>query len=248
MAKKNSSPRISRSKALAALRKRRPGDKLISELTEEERREFDAELARGWANFFRHHNVEVPNWLESLGLPRDRTLAAQIALAELGEFALAEDLGNIPMPNLIELIELADGKKRWGVRVAAQENPKPTSAEEVKQPPKKVRRLNVQKVQGSERRFRVCREPVTVSAKGARILDAVVSLQEAGETINPRNVMLRASYKLTKGERKTFETDKGRLNKVLIAAVEKGLYVKDDGEFRLQKPPAIRNKKTARRR
>lgn len=115
-------------------------------------------------------------------------------------------------------------------------------------PTNTVRRLNVKKVQGSERRFRVCGQPVTASAKGARILDAVVSLQADGETINPKNVMLKVGYKLTKDERRTFECDKGRLNKVLIAEVEKGLYVKDDGEFRIQKPPMARNKKTARRR
>lgn len=124
-------------------------------------------------------------------------------------------------------------------------SPSPNGQKELRT---KKRGLNVQKVQGSERSFRVCRETVIVSPKSARILDAIISLQEDRETINPKNVMLKAGYKLTKDERKTFEDDKGRLNKVLKDAVEKGLYVKDDGEFRLQKPPTTRNKKTARRR
>ena len=123
MAKKRTSP----SKTLAALKKRRPGGKLRSELTEEERREFDAATAKWVADLTHQHDVELPNWLESLGLPRDPILAAQIALAEFGEFAMPEDMNDIPLVNLTNLIKVADGKKRWGLRVAAQVNPKPTS-------------------------------------------------------------------------------------------------------------------------
>ena len=122
MAKK----RTSSSSTLTALRQRHPGDKLVSELTEAERREFDAATAK-WAADMRHdHEAELPNWLESMGLPRDSVLAAQIALAEFGEFALPEDVDKIPMDNFYDLIKVAVAKKRWGLRVAAEVNPTPT--------------------------------------------------------------------------------------------------------------------------
>ncbi len=118
MVKKRTSTRSSQSKTLAAL-KRLPG-KRVCELTEEERREYDAENAKFVASLVQCRDVVLPEWLDAKGLPRDPLLAASIALAELGEFVPPQDTNTIPLENFRDLINIADGKKRWGLRVAAQ--------------------------------------------------------------------------------------------------------------------------------
>jgi len=62
-------------------------------------------------------NVALPNWLESLGLPRNQTLAAQVAAVEWGEFMMSEDVHQIPLDNYVELIKTAVARKQWNIPV-----------------------------------------------------------------------------------------------------------------------------------
>lgn len=62
---------------------------------------------------------KIEDWLESLGLPRDIRLAAQVALADTyGEFATSADIDDFPMDNLIELFRIDTASKASAQRLA----------------------------------------------------------------------------------------------------------------------------------
>ncbi len=98
-------------------------------------------------------------------------------------------------------------------------------------------RLTVEKVQGSERRFKIDRKPVTLSPACANLLNAFITLIESGEPATPANLMAKASTKYSHNNRKAFEDDKRRLNAAMKRnGIVKGLYVVGD-VFQLCKPP-----------
>jgi len=129
--------------SLAKLRKPN-GGKTLAQLPKAEREKLLAEFAasiasildsqrRQWEEMFaaweRRDTVEIPDWLESLGLPRDIRLAGQVALAEYGEFATADDFDDCTHSNVIELIKVVAAKKEWERKLAARNNRRQTSGQ-----------------------------------------------------------------------------------------------------------------------
>ncbi len=80
------------------------------------------EMADMTAPIFHQLHVEIPDWLESIGLPRDLRLAAKVALAEYGEWVDDMELKDFPLNNLIDLIRTVHAKKTWE-RTLAGQNP-----------------------------------------------------------------------------------------------------------------------------
>lgn len=95
------------------------GDKTWGELSSTERASFGVSLAE----MFRQREQNTNDWLESLGLPRDIRLAAQVALAEYKEYATADDFDDCTYTNMIELIKVVATKKEWERRIVARSNP-----------------------------------------------------------------------------------------------------------------------------
>ena len=110
-----------------------------------------------------------------------------------------------------------------------------------------VRGLNVQKVQGTERCFKIDRKPpVTLSKACATLFDAFIALIESNTPATPANLMAKLSPRYN-SNRKRFEDDKGRFNDALEAVgIAKGLYVVGD-VFQLCKPPKKTPAKAAKK-
>lgn len=101
------------SETLAKLRKPL-SEKPLSQSSEAEREKLFEIVEK----ILRQHEVEIPDWLESLGLPRDTSLAAQVALADtFNEFATSADVEDIPLDNLIELIKIDTASKTSAQRL-----------------------------------------------------------------------------------------------------------------------------------
>ena len=112
----------------------------------------------------------------------------------------------------------------------------PTSGSRALDTRKPVRRMNVQKVEGTERSFKIDRKPVRLSPACANLLSGFIALIESREPATPANLMTKLTPKYDKA-RKRFENDKGRFNDALKAAgIAKGLYVVGD-VLQLCKPP-----------
>lgn len=140
--KKATKSAVKTSSGLERLMKNPNGAKTLGQLSEAEQKAFHESLAKAVdtassqaknmllepARELTHwYNVELPDWLESLGLPRDLVLASQVALNELGEFMLPEDIDNIQTDRLINAVKVAVAKKRFQLSVAAQMKRKPSS-------------------------------------------------------------------------------------------------------------------------
>lgn len=81
----------------------------LQEASNRQRRQFDDlfEMMR------RRIDVDIPNWLESIGWPRDMKLAMQIALKEYGEYASRDDCDQLTPSALVEFIRDVHSMKEW---------------------------------------------------------------------------------------------------------------------------------------
>jgi hypothetical protein len=78
---------------------------------------------------FNQYIDKIEDWIVSLGLPRDIGLAAQVALAEYGEFATPDDFDDCPISNVIQLIKVVETKKEWERKIAARKDRNQTPAQ-----------------------------------------------------------------------------------------------------------------------
>jgi hypothetical protein len=88
-----------------------------------------------------HVSVEIPDWLESIGLPRDLNLATQVAIAELGELVLYDDIDELTVDRCVELIRAAHAKQQWGSHRAVEQGFNPSTEKTVTLSPQHLRAI-----------------------------------------------------------------------------------------------------------
>lgn len=90
--------------------------------------------------------------------------------------------------------------------------------------------FNVERIEGSARRYKIDRKPVRLSPACAKLFDGFIELKESGEATPPLQLMTKLGLS-SKADRKQYEDTKRRFNKALKEqGVAKGLYVVSGGD------------------
>ncbi len=74
-------------------------------------------------------------WLVSNGFPDDLDRAVKIAVAELGDFATSQDVGEFPMDNIRELLQTCVDRRQWLTKISKPD----ADRTQKKKPPKDIR-------------------------------------------------------------------------------------------------------------